>query len=182
MFSSEVELPAGSPLSKNSTINNISWYIWFVEVSCIWYMYNCAFIEIFTIWNNGNNPCWCRNEWIDIVSIKDKIMFSSEVELPAGSPLSKNSTINNIILYNARGILFLDDSMYNCAFIEIFTIWNNGNNPCRCWNEWINIAFVNSSHINSNFSLPRDKVSSYNAIKVTIGAENFGTLVKITDG
>jgi hypothetical protein len=33
----------------------------------------------------------------------------------------------------------------------------------------------------SNFSLPRDKVSSYNAIKVTIGAENFGTLVKITD-
>jgi hypothetical protein len=36
-------------------------------------------------------------------------MFSSEVELPAGSPLSKNSTINNIILYNARGILFLDN-------------------------------------------------------------------------
>jgi hypothetical protein len=33
----------------------------------------------------------------------------------------------------------------------------------------------------SNFSLPRAKVSSYNAIKVTIGAENFGTLVKITD-
>jgi hypothetical protein len=46
--------------------------------------------------------------WVQFyLSIKDKIMFSSEVELPAGSPLSKNSTINNIILYNARGILFL---------------------------------------------------------------------------
>ena len=56
----------------------------------------------------------CKNDnggWVQFyLSIKDKIMFSSEVELPAGSPLSKNSTINNIILYNARGILFLDDS------------------------------------------------------------------------
>jgi hypothetical protein len=37
-------------------------------------------------------------------------VFSSKIGLPVGGPLSKNGTINNIILYNARGILFLDDS------------------------------------------------------------------------
>jgi hypothetical protein len=33
----------------------------------------------------------------------------------------------------------------------------------------------------NNFTFPRDKISSSDAIKVTIGAENFGRLVKITD-
>jgi hypothetical protein len=39
-----------------------------------------------------------------------------------------------------------------------------------------NMYLASSAGSYSNFSLPRDKVSSYNAIKVTIGAENFGTL------
>jgi hypothetical protein len=36
-----------------------------------------------------------------------------------------------------------------------------------------NMYLASSAGSYSNFSLPRDKVSSYNAIKVTIGAENF---------
>lgn len=50
------------------------------------------------------------------LSVKDKIVFSSKIEFPVGGPLSKNGTINNIILYNARGILFLDDSNHTRFF------------------------------------------------------------------
>jgi hypothetical protein len=58
-----------------------------------------------------------NRDWVQFyLSVKDKIVFSSKIELPAGSPLSKNSTINNIILYNARGILFVDDSNHTRFF------------------------------------------------------------------
>jgi hypothetical protein len=65
--------------------------------------------------------------WVQFyLSVKDKIVFSSKIELPAGSPLSKNSTINNIILYNARGILFVDDSNhteYSPIFFKSLTFF-----------------------------------------------------------
>jgi hypothetical protein len=56
----------------------------------------------------------------------------------------------------------------------------------------MNETLVGLNHLNiSNFTLVKiteatsasalSTITSYNAIKVTIGAENFGTLVKITD-
>jgi hypothetical protein len=52
----------------------------------------------------------CKNDnggWVQFyLSIKDKIMFSSEVELPVGSPLSKNSTMTAVISNASSGLNF----------------------------------------------------------------------------
>jgi hypothetical protein len=37
-------------------------------------------------------------------------MFATEIELPTGNPFSIGTNINNIVLYNSRGILFEDDN------------------------------------------------------------------------
>jgi hypothetical protein len=41
-----------------------------------------------------------------------------------------------------------------------------------------NMYITSVAGSNNNFTFPRNKISSSDAIKVTIGAENFGTLVK----
>lgn len=63
---------------------------------------------------SGFNRFICKKQtggWVQFyLSIKDKIMFATEIELPTGNPFSIGTNINNIVLYNSRGLLFEDDS------------------------------------------------------------------------
>jgi hypothetical protein len=63
---------------------------------------------------SGFNRFICKKDtggWVQFyLSIKDKIMFATEIELPIGNPFSIGTNINNIVLYNSRGILFEDDN------------------------------------------------------------------------
>lgn len=63
---------------------------------------------------SGFNRFICEKQtggWVQFyLSIKDSIVFATEIELPAGNPFSIGTDINNIVLYNSRGVLFEDDS------------------------------------------------------------------------
>jgi hypothetical protein len=54
---------------------------------------------------SGFNRFICKKQtggWVQFyLSIKDKIMFATEIELPIGNPFSIGTNINNIVLYNS---------------------------------------------------------------------------------
>jgi hypothetical protein len=103
----------------------------------LWFMIVVGDMLCYGLWS-GFNRFICKKDtggWVQFyLSIKDKIMFATEIELPTGNPFSIGTNINNIICWIWN--------MNNCAFIKIKTIWNNSNYPIFGCHIWINISFV----------------------------------------